>query len=343
MIESYLWILSETKSNKCCAATTRSIASAVTNKLTSSNSQVASLCSAFHSSRVSCRPLFFPSFREYSQSTYQSVTSSLTTTMSTFGTPSTSSRPSSIAPNDFNVPSAGNDGISSLEFSPTSNLLISGNWDGGVRCWDVQTQPPPNPNTSGQIMATPKAQANHEQQSPVLGTCFSSDGSRVFSAGVDKAVRMWQLGQPLNNNIPQQIGVHDAPVKAVKYLPRSNMVVSGGWDRKLKFWDTRQPNPAGVIDMPERVYAMDVQDSLLVVATANRQVISYNVQGQPQEISRKESPLKFQTRCVTCFPDTTGFAIGSIEGRVGIHYLQKVAGKESFAFKCHRQDVRNRG
>jgi mRNA export factor len=33
-----------------------------------------------------------------------------------------------------------------------------------------------------------------------------------------------------------------------------------------------------------------------------------------------------------------GFAVGSIEGRVGIHYLNKVPGKDSFAFKCHRQD-----
>jgi mRNA export factor len=93
----------------------------------------------------------------------------------------------------------------------------------------------------------------------------------------------------------------------------------------------------GVIDLPERVYAMDVRDNLLVVGTAGRHVIAYDCTGQPREAVRKESPLKFQTRCITCFPDSTGFAIGSIEGRVGIHYLTKVAGKDSFAFKCHRQ------
>ena len=76
----------------------------------------------------------------------------------------------------------------------------------------------------------------------------------------------------------------------------------------------------------------------MVVATAGRHVMAYDVSGQPREVTRKESPLKFQSRCVSCFPDSTGFAIGSIEGRVGIHYLTKVPGKESFAFKCHRQD-----
>jgi mRNA export factor len=162
----------------------------------------------------------------------------------------------------------------------------------------------------------------------------------VFSGGCDKAVRMWQLGGAAPpNNVAQQIGAHDTPVKAVGFLRSSNLVVSGGWDRKLKFWDTRSPNPAGVLDLPERVYDLDVRDNLLVVATAGRHIIAYDVSGQPREHSRMESPLKYQTRCISCFPDSNGFAVGSIEGRVGIHYLQKVNGKDSFAFKCHRQDA----
>ena len=52
---------------------------------------------------------------------------------------------------DYNVPQAGGDGISSVTWSPTSNILISTNWDGGVRCWEVQEQ-------VGQIQAVPKAQ-----------------------------------------------------------------------------------------------------------------------------------------------------------------------------------------
>ena len=70
--------------------------------------------------------------------------SSLTTTTTT----TTTTTP------DYNVPQAGNDGVSSLTWSPTSNILTSTNWDGGVRCWEVQEQ-----NT--QIHAIPKAQGNY--------------------------------------------------------------------------------------------------------------------------------------------------------------------------------------
>lgn len=272
-------------------------------------------------------------------------------TMASFGSPQLATQSGKkIDPNDCVVPSPGSDGISSLNWSSKANILVSSNWDSTVSCWEIQQQ------SSTLCAATPKAQGKmdalrsvyfsrssfavkHDGGSPALDTCFSPDGNTVFTCGVDKAVRMWQLGSTPSGTVHQQIGAHDAPVKAVRFLEKSNLVVSGGWDRKLKFWDTRSPNPAGVIDLSERVYAMDARSDLLVVGTADRQIYSYDVSGPtPMEHSRKESPLKFMTRCISVFPDQSGFAVGSIEGRVGIHYVRNVAGKDSFAFKCHRQE-----
>ena len=73
--------------------------------------------------------------------------------MATFGTTpgAANTKQASIAPTDCNVSQAGNDGISSLSWSPTANILVSGNWDSGVRCWEVADQ-------AGQIQANPKAQ-----------------------------------------------------------------------------------------------------------------------------------------------------------------------------------------
>lgn len=42
-------------------------------------------------------------------------------------------------------------------------------------------------------------------------------------------------------------------------------------------------------------------------------------------LQKLDSPLKYQHRCVRIFKDKqnqpTGFALGSIEGRVAIHYI----------------------
>lgn len=48
------------------------------------------------------------------------------------------------------------------------------------------------------------------------------------------------------------------------------------------------------------------------------------------------SPLKWQSRTVACFPDGSGFAVGSIEGRVALQYVDDKSQHLNFAFKCHR-------
>lgn len=57
--------------------------------------------------------------------------------------------PKALAPNDCCVPDPGYDGISSLKWSPTANILASGNWDGRIRFWVVHEQ-------GGQSQAIPK-------------------------------------------------------------------------------------------------------------------------------------------------------------------------------------------
>ena len=49
-----------------------------------------------------------------------------------------------------------------------------------------------------------------------------------------------------------------------------------------------------------------------------------------------------QLRCISICTDQkrnpTGFAVGSVEGRVAIQYLNPPQPKDNFTFKCHRVD-----
>lgn len=38
-----------------------------------------------------------------------------------------------------------------------------------------------------------------------------------------------------------------------------------------------------------------------------------------------------------------GFALGSVEGRVAIHYINAVGPKDNFTFKCHRSNGTQNG
>ena len=195
---------------------------------------------------------------------------------------------------DFEVASAPSDSVSSLAFSPRQNLLVGTSWDNNVYCWEIA----PSGN------ATPKASTSHAQ--PVLCSCWNGDGTAVFSGGCDKTVKMWNLA----TNQSQQVAQHDAPVRHCAFIPEMNLLVTGGWDKQLRYWDCRQPGPAFSYTLPERCYALDVKHPLLVVGTADRHILVFNL-GQPQAPYKTlQSPLKWQTRTVSCFPDKTGYLVG---------------------------------
>lgn len=250
----------------------------------------------------------------------------------------------------WQVVSPPNDGISSLSFNPKANYLIATSWDNQVRplhvpnlamgpgvgqlltpllglrgrqvrCWEIQA--------TGQ--SVPKAQISHDQ--PVLCSAWKDDGSTVFSAGCDKQAKMWPV---MSGGQPTVVGAHDAPIKDIAWIPEINLLATSSWDKTVKYWDTRQATPAHTQQLPERPYSMSVRHPLMVVATADRSIIVYNLAAPQTEYKRIVSPLKFQTRCVATFPDKTGFLVGSIEGRVAVQHIEEAQQAKNFTFKCHR-------
>lgn len=51
----------------------------------------------------------------------------------------------------------------------------------------------------------------------------------------------------------------------------------------IRYWDTRQSNPVHTQQLPDRCHAMDVKYPLMVVATADKNIVIFNLQN-PQVI-----------------------------------------------------------
>eukprot|EP01041_Mallomonas_annulata_P013008 gene13008-27450_t len=238
---------------------------------------------------------------------------------------------------DFCISSPPSDGISCLSVNPAGNMLIAGSWDNSVSCYQLQLGP------EGKVTnSIPQIQSRHE--APVLCSDIGSDGMTVFSAGCDRTVRMWN---PTQGATAQTIGQHDQPIKALKWNSNLNVVITGSWDKSIRVWDCRQPNAAANFPLNERVHCMDVKGQAMVVGTADRMIHVFDLR-EAKQIAEFQSPLPYQTRCVSIFHDNAGFAIGSIEGRVGIEYFSEMSKKgqnqvrdpnnkgSNFIFKCHR-------
>ncbi|KAI8893686.1 WD40-repeat-containing domain protein [Globomyces pollinis-pini] len=155
-------------------------------------------------------------------------------------------------------------------------------------------------------------------------------------------------------------------VSRLQFSPQQDLLAVGSWDNQTRiyeiqqngsstgkaiiqheapvldvcwstYWDLRSPTPAHTLQLPERCYSIDVKNSLMVVATAERNVLIYNLNNPASPHKTITSPLKWQTRVVSCFPDATGYALGSIEGRCAIEYVEDRDSSRKFTFKCHRE------
>lgn len=228
------------------------------------------------------------------------------------------------------------DTVQALSFSPEAlfpkSFLVSGSWDSEVRCWEVQSS---NGSSSGVGMI--------KHDGPVLDVAWSADGQQVFSAGCDKVVKMWTLAT--NNSVT--VAAHDAPIRHVFFSKDmgggSPCVVTGSWDKSIRYWDLRAPTgtPMGTIPLGEKVYCMDARSPLLVVGTSERKLRVYDIRQPAAVFHEKLAQLKYQLRCLATFPDQMGYAVGSIEGRVSIDHVQEKDRKSDFAFKCHRDADNN--
>ncbi|XP_048643367.1 mitotic checkpoint protein BUB3-like [Marmota marmota marmota] len=146
----------------------------------------------------------------------------------------------------------------------------------------------------------------------------------------------------LNTDQENFAGTHDAPIRCVEYCPEVNVMVIGSWDQTVKLWDPRTPCNAGTFSQPEKVYTLSVSGVWLIVGSAGRRVLVWDLRNMGYVLQRRESSLKYQTRCIRAILNKQGYVLSSIEGPVAVEYLDPSPEvQKKYAFKCHRLKENN--
>ncbi|KAF2636062.1 WD40 repeat-like protein [Massarina eburnea CBS 473.64] len=223
------------------------------------------------------------------------------------------------------------DSISALAWSPTHDFLAVAAWDKAVRIYEIS-----GGSVNGK-WSIPCAEVP-------LCVAWSEDGTKIAAGGNEGSIFFVDLSTQQAGGEAKPIPdwkPHQAGVKGICFFKRDNKdwLATGSWDKTVQFWDfTSTTACTKGITCAERVYSMDTRSNLLVVATAERHIHVINLGNSLDSIYKTiQSPLKWQTRVVSCFSDATGFAVGSIEGRCAIQYVEDKDTSLNFSFKCHRQ------
>jgi len=239
--------------------------------------------------------------------------------------------------------------------TPT-NVIGCGSWDGTAYVWVVQVNPR---GQNPQFMSLPKAEwlIHHKDPAtqrafPILDCCFTPDQNDpfFFTGSCDGTAKCMRL----QSNSEAVVAKHDKPIRIVRsYRDATNaeVLATGSWDGTVKFWEMSKVNPApGAIPTPshsiqlqERVFAMDVKFPVCVIGTADNMITVYDLRNPAQpHMPPAKCQLTHQLRTLSVFPDQMGYAVGSVEGRVGITYFQDPSSNKAFAFRCHREQVQGK-
>ena len=167
----------------------------------------------------------------------------------------------------------GHSGLASMTaFSPDGRRLCTYNWVAGdrtVRVWDMENrrmlfEPLPHPDTimytalsrDGRRLATACADGKvrvfdittgadtglvNEYGDAIIALAFSPDGGRIAYAGgtwwwagsQDTSIRIWELA----TGQTKRLEGHSQTVYGLAWSPDGALLVSCGWDGKIKAWD----------------------------------------------------------------------------------------------------------
>jgi len=212
-------------------------------------------------------------------------------------------------------------------------------------------------------IAANEEKTKFDHRAAVLSTTFS-DASHAYSGGLDASLRELEL----DSEKIHALGQHDDAISSVRYSSEANAIITGSWDRTVRFWDPRAASSQqSSHQLPERVYFMDTVGHRLVLALASRLFYIFDVRKMGAPEQTRESSLKFLTRALACMSDgqgifpclwsslgsfrtsrshqlilfLPGYATASVEGRIAVEYFDPSPAiqEKKYAFKCHRQTI----
>ncbi|KVI05516.1 Nucleic acid-binding, OB-fold [Cynara cardunculus var. scolymus] len=253
------------------------------------------------------------------------------------------------------------DAISRIRFAPASNNLLISSWDSvtqNLRLYDVDTS---------QLVFEASSEA------ALLDCCFQGE-SAAFTAASDCSITRFVFllllftysyiemfrclllnfnlrmtpcieifcRYDLHSGMSESFGNHDDLATCVEYSNETGQVITAGWDKKIKCWDSRSMMDLSCVHtVSVGIESMSLYGFVVMVA-AGLSVNMYDLRKFNNSFYSK--CVDIQINCVRPYLDqggfiyyfNAGFAAGSVDGRVALKYFNPSnRNNDGYAFRCH--------
>lgn len=243
---------------------------------------------------------------------------------------------------DTTLDPAPEDGVTRVAFNAESTNILFSTWAGTLRVHGV---------SDGALRYEAK------RHSSALLDCAweSNDGSSsLLACSLDGRVLRATCSESTVNKWTE-VGRHDDSLAARSLVPSvgtsASLTVTGGWDKNIMLWDTRQAGAGSSssssssspctakIDAGAKVYgAAACGSECAIFITSDRHVRVLDVRKTNEFVHDRIPPtLAYQLRGISALHDGSQYVVGGTDGRVAVDWLDN-SGKDAFSYKCHRVD-----
>ncbi|WKY09318.1 hypothetical protein Q1695_002016 [Nippostrongylus brasiliensis] len=201
-----------------------------------------------------------------------------------------------------------NNAVTRLDFDSESRLLLGASNDNGVRLWNVDNQ---------RLITSFMGHTDKVSSARFLSA------TQVVSGSNDRLIKMWDVR---SQRCVRSVFPGSTILDIVGVAKGVATFSSGHFDRKLRFWDSRNPEPVHVIEMAGKVTSLDISsDGFHLLCSTRDDTLSLldirkyqTVHIYSAEHYRTSSDL---SRCVLS-PGMEYCAAGSSDGSVFVWNVQ---------------------
>ncbi|CCK68762.1 Bub3p KNAG_0B03210 [Huiozyma naganishii CBS 8797] len=222
------------------------------------------------------------------------------------------------------------DYISDICFDTEQSLIAVTAWDGSLSIYEYGNETEPV-----------RLLQRIRHQYPLLSCCIIHiNNTTQFFVGTVQGEVLRALCEEdrfvsIEEN-PAQLGI-------IRMLPwRSNCIIAGSWDGTILVLECSEFSATITAKkkLEGKILSMDCNSNYLILVLTGNKIewcdLPLNRDGMGL-LKRVDSPLKYQVRDIKLTPNSDGYVVSSIDGRVAVEYFEDSA--KQFAFRCHRMNL----